>query len=130
MTPVHRRLFVVAKTTALVGAVWSAGCGVIGDDAVELRFRNASAVDLTDFTYQSASEPLHFDLIPAGSTTEYREISASYRYGFVEAFVDTTRLVLQPIDYVGESRLAGGRYTFVLTVDLAGPYLGLELQPD
>ena len=95
----------------------------------ELRFSNVSPFDFRAFTYQSGGDPLYFEQIPGGVTTEYRTIDRSYRYGFVELFVGGRRFVLQPIDYVGEEALGGGRYTFLVSLDTTSVFgVGLELE--
>ena len=87
-----------------------------------VRFRNVSPVELIDFTYQSGGEAIFFSVIRAGVVTEYMEIDQSYRYGFVELHVDGQRFVLQPIDYVGETLLGGGEFTFRVNVDTSSPF--------
>ena len=48
--------------------------------------------------------------------------SPQYRYGFVELHVDGQRFGLQPIDYVGETVLGGGEFTFRVDVDTSSPF--------
>jgi hypothetical protein len=38
-------------------------------------------------------------------------------YGYLEVLVDGSRRVIQPIDYVGESFIGEGRFTYVISVD-------------
>ncbi len=112
----------------LIAAV--TGCSSIVGSDVEIRFRNASALDLHDFVYQSGGEPLVFARIPAGTTTAYRLVDRSYSYGFIEFRVDTLRYVQQPIDYVGETPLSGGQYTYTITVDPSDRSFGAVLRRD
>lgn len=44
--------------------------------------------------------------------------------------VGDRRLVMQPIDYVGETPLGGGRFTYAIGLAEGGDRLTLELETD
>ena len=116
----HRCWTPAVLLTLLVGV--SACSNPFSGGETLVRFRNVSAHDLVDFTYQSGGEALSFSVIPAGVVTDYREIDQSYRYGFVELHVDGQRFTLQPIDYVGETTLGAGSFTFRVDVDTSSEF--------
>ncbi|MDH3206340.1 MAG: hypothetical protein OEO79_07000 [Gemmatimonadota bacterium] len=116
----HYRPTLAVLLTLLAG-VSACSTPLFGGETL-VRFRNVSPLELSDFTYQSGGEAIFFPVIRAGVVTEYVEIDQSYRYGFVEFHVDSVRFVLQPIDYVGETLLGGGEFTFRVDVDTASAF--------
>lgn len=58
-----------------------------------------------------------YGAIAAGFASDYRDVREAYRYAYISVHFETDSLVLQPIDYVGESLLGAGRYTYALAVD-------------
>jgi hypothetical protein len=117
-----RRIVIAALLLAL------SGCSLPFDlgREMELRFSNVSSYAFRDVTYRSG-RVLYFDHIPSGVTTECRSIGWPKRYGTVELFMGSKRLVLQPVDYVGEEPFGGGRFTFVVSLDGTSVFsLGLQ----
>ncbi len=62
-----------------------------------------------------------------GVTSDYEGHEGAYRYGALDVTINGSVRHLQPIDYVGESPLQSGRYTYVIVVPQAGP-LSIDLQ--
>lgn len=56
--------------------------------------------------------------------SEYRSVELAYRYAYIEVHFGGEHGVIQPIDYVGETPLDEGRYTYRLTLN---PEAGSEL---
>ena len=48
--------------------------------------------------------------------TEYREYPIAYRYNYVRLTITGDEFVLQPIDYVGETPLGPGNFTYEIDV--------------
>lgn len=48
--------------------------------------------------------------------TEYREYPIAYRYNYVRLTIAGDEFVLQPIDYVGETPLGPGQFTYEIDV--------------
>lgn len=78
-----------------------------------------------------------YGLIPAGEASSYQTVTKAYRYAYIETKINSELSVLQPIDYMGESLLKSGRYTYVLSVleengGTSEPHynLSLELEKD
>ena len=96
--------------------------------AVRLRVENASAVDFSSVVLGLPSETVSYGAVGAGRASDYRDVGAAYRYSAatVEAGGETYQVV--PFDYVGETPLAPGRYTYVLGLD--GRALTLTLAED
>lgn len=86
-------------------------------DGTEIRLRNSSSFELTNVTFSPGQAELKFDRIRPGEATSYVPVAYAYRYGYLEALVNGSRRVIQPIDYVGESPIGQGRFTFEITVE-------------
>lgn len=80
---------------------------------VNIRVRNVSGVDFTD-VFVSAGSDHNFGDVALGSETDYHLFDYAYRYAYIKLVAGTDTLVMQPIDYVGESYLTPGNYTYIL----------------
>jgi hypothetical protein len=107
----------------------SCALGAPGGDP-EIRVANRSDRDFDRVLVNFHDQEVDYGALPAGAVSDYRTPSLAYRYARVEVHVDTARLVIQPIDFVGETPLDGGRYTYVLTLGSTGRDLGLTLERD
>jgi pyruvate carboxylase len=118
------RLLVVLLLVLLVGcaSVFSS------PPPVEIRIANASAVAFERVVVRFPRQVEDYGALAALSQSDYRAIEQAYRYASVEVQVEGEKLLLQPIDYVGESRLASGRYTYVLDLVGTGRELTLTLR--
>lgn len=98
--------------------------------SVQIRVANESAVSFGRVIVGFPTQEEDYGAVTAGSRSSYREIEQAYRYAYIEVHVNDEKLVLQPIDYVGESLLAPGRYTYALDVDASLSGLSLLLRQD
>jgi hypothetical protein len=104
---------------AALGVAVTAGCSnpFSADDGTHIRLRNSSAFVLTAVTFQPGEPQLKFARIEPGEATAYVPVSNAYSYGYLDVTVDGARRVIQPIDYVGESYIGDGRFTYVITIE-------------
>ena len=80
--------------------------------AVNIRIKNASAMAF-DQVMVGDETHLYGSLAP-DAYSEYQEYELAYRYAYIEITSGEMTYVLQPIDFVGESELPIGLYTYVL----------------
>jgi len=68
--------------------------------------------------------------VAAGQSTQYLGgYTKAYRYAYIKVVVDGQELVLQPIDYVGETLMTQGSCTYVVGVtDLARRQVSLQFE--
>lgn len=102
-------------------------------DGVLIRVENNSGLDFKDVLVNSGSGDVAFGEIRAGKKSEYKKFETAYRYGFVSLLADGKELRIQPYDYVGETPLEIGYYTYKLGVNTSqsdNPNLTLELVVD
>lgn len=118
---------------AVLGLV-AGGCTTAKDsaaDGVELRIANRSdrAFDKVDVTFMG--DLLSYGPVAQGATSEYKPVTGdAYRYGLVVVTAGSETFRFQPIDYVGETPLAPGRYTFALNIEPADRMVTIELVED
>lgn len=60
----------------------------------------------------------------------YRSVESAYRYGMLDLLVGGVHRRLQPIDFVGESEIGDGAFTYVITIEPATRNPFVELQRD
>lgn len=93
---------------------------------VNIRLANVSNVEFQDATYNG----INYGDISPGDKTEYRAFEISYNYGSVTITIDGIDYGWIPIDFVGESPLENGNYTFEYDFDTDTNTLSDELKKD
>lgn len=96
-------------------------------DAVLIRVKNASTLTFTNVYVNTSGGENNYGDLAAGQISEYKEFTYAYPYAYVRFEIDGQTRQLQPIDYVGESLLDNGKYTYELTVDPVNGNVGLVL---
>jgi len=87
---------------------------------VMIRVQNLSSYDYENVVVSSGGPEYHFGNIPANMTSDYILFESAYSYAYVKVEIEGETLTLQPIDYVGESYLNSGSYTFQVDVTGSG----------
>lgn len=84
-------------------------------------YREPSPVDVSSIRVRNETgSPLHgvtvngvtYGDIAAGGSTGYRDMSGAYRYASLSVVMSGTKIDLRPHDYVGETPLGEGRFTY------------------
>ncbi|HMB64734.1 MAG TPA: hypothetical protein VKN36_16760 [Eudoraea sp.] len=96
------------------------GCTDKDDDvnAVNIRIKNTSNLTYDEVQVGDA-EKMHMNVAPE-AYSDYLIYETAYRYAFVEIRSGAETYTLQPIDFVGESELPIGFYTYELNVSEEG----------
>lgn len=112
-----RLLFLVTFIVLL-----SLGCSDRDDDlnanAVNLRIQNKSSLRF-DEVQVGGADKVHSQVAP-GAFTAYLEYETAYRYSYIRIEADGQTYILQPIDFVGETQLSNGFYTYQLGLEQGG----------
>lgn len=82
-----------------------------------IRVKNNSSYSMEDVTVGFPEEEIQYGDIRSGEESTFMEVTKAYRYAYIKTIVNEKELVLQPIDYVGESLLDPGLYTYELNLD-------------
>jgi hypothetical protein len=107
----------------LLCLVVSFGCTDRDDDltSVNIRVRNVSDITF-DIVVVGGEEKFHENVAP-GSFTSYLEYEEAYRYASIQIESGTEFYGLLPFDFVGETPLPIGLYTYELDIDEEGQVL-------
>jgi len=99
------------------------GCTDRDDEviAVNIRIQNASSITF-DEVQVGDQEEVYMNINPDGFS-EYQEYELAYQYAYIQITSGEEVFVLQPIDFVGETPLPIGLYTYVLNIDEEGQVL-------
>jgi hypothetical protein len=100
---------------------------------VKIRLSNISQYDYQNIVVNTSTGNINFENLNSGQKTAYKVFEKAYRYAFVELEIDGKTYTLQPVDYVGETALDDGNYTY--QIDANDPQeqfasLSLELIKD
>ncbi|RKR07006.1 hypothetical protein CLV91_3236 [Maribacter vaceletii] len=85
---------------------------------VNLRIKNTSTVNFDEVTVVSSENV--YSNIAVDAYSDYLEFDELYSYAYVQILADGETYTLQPIDFVGETPLAVGFYTYELGIDQTG----------
>lgn len=95
---------------------------------VHIRIGNESSTAFSRVEVVFPQDEVDYGLVQARGVSEYRRVAVAYAYAPIDVQIGDTHLRIQPIDYVGESELRAGHYTYALNV--VGSSLTLELRKD
>lgn len=111
-----KRLLVIL----VLAAGFSLACTDQDDDldAVNVRIKNNSSIIFDAVIVGTAPEP-HLNVTP-DSYSAYFIYEEAYRYAYIEISSGEETFILQPIDFVGETPLPVGFYTYILDVTDTG----------
>lgn len=125
-------LNLLGLTVFLAAALACTGPVTSGTDAtqVQIRIANQSSQDFDRVSVTFPSGKVEYGRVEKGKSTDYRPIEQAYRIALVEVLANGRTLTLQPQDYMGESPLAPGRYTYALRVDEGSGEIRLDLIDD
>lgn len=93
-----------------------------------IRVKNVSSHDYQNVTLINQT----ISTISSGQKSSYYIFEEAYEYGYIELDVDGATYKLIPIDFVGESPLKNGKYTYEIDADLmrGGDVLSLKFVED
>lgn len=131
MTPLPRRAF-VAALFALAAGAWACSDPAGVDGGVQIRVVNNSPFAFDEVEVNFSSQNESYGSLSVGGATGYRSVRLAYRYAYVRVRSGNKTVVQQPIDYVGETPLAPGRYSYVIELTtLDQPFAAItRLRPD
>jgi len=107
---------------ALIALFVFAGCPAPTESSVgvNIRVANESSFAFSDVDVVFPQDSVDYGGVAAHGASDYRRVTQAYSYALIIVHVGGEELRLQPIDYVGESALSAGRYTYALNVTIEG----------
>ena len=110
------------------------GCTSVKEPAaggVEIRVANRSDRNFDQVDVTFGSKKVSYGPVAQGATSEYKEAKEeAYRYALVVVTAGGEEFRFQPIDFVGETPLAPGRYTYALNIDPNDRQVTIDLIED
>jgi hypothetical protein len=97
---------------------------------VEIRIKNMSNLSYTGITVSTGGGQQVYDTLNANEKSNYKKYLFCYRYGFVQLKIDGKLYTLQPIDYVGETKLETGKFTYEIDANTSNNSLSLNFVKD
>lgn len=97
---------------------------------VEIRIRNASLLPFENIEVNTSGGVNNYGTLPDNEISDYKKFNFAYRYSFVKLDINGEPYIIQPIDYVGENKLKGGKYTYEIHLDPEGNQIYMELVND
>lgn len=79
---------------------------------LNIRLSNVSQYTFQNIVVNTTTGDTDFENIGPQEMSLYKTFETAYRYAFVELEIDGETYTLQPIDYVGETPLENGNYTY------------------
>lgn len=79
---------------------------------LKIRLTNVSPYDYKNIIVNTSSGDVKFDDLKSGETSDYHSFKIAYSYAYVKLDIDGRTYVIQPMDYVGETPLEVGSYTY------------------
>jgi len=109
----------------LIPILFFISCGSDDDPTgdILIRVENNSTVDFEDLVVGSTN----YSDVNSGEYSQYRPFEIAYRYNYIELKSEGETFILQPIDFVGETPLTPGQYTYQLNILEAGGSQYLDL---
>ena len=89
-------------------------------DQIQIRIQNVSSFEFSDVRVNTSGGENHYGTVSPGNYSAYESYEYAYRYAFVELKIGTDTFTLQPIDYVGETWLEPGDYTYAIDAEAQG----------
>jgi hypothetical protein len=96
--------------------------------SVNIRLSNISNFDYKNIIVNTSTGNVAYGDLNSDKVTEYKTFELAYHYAFIELFINDERFAIQPVDYVGETPLKNGNYTYEL--DINGNALTLRFIKD
>ncbi len=87
----------------------------------KLRLINQSNIFIQNLTVRFPVDQIFFGNVPAGVTTEYREVpDGVYRYAAYSVEVYGKKYEQPVVDWIGETPMPGNAFTYIVTIDPGG----------
>ncbi|WP_375578585.1 hypothetical protein ABWH96_16380 [Marivirga tractuosa] len=89
----------------------------INKSAINIRLANTSIYDYENIIINTTTGDVNFGELKSGNNSDYKVFETAYRYAYGKLEINGNILRIQPIDYVGETPLKNGNYTYEIHTD-------------
>ena len=85
--------------------------------SVQIRIQNASTYKFENIMVITYSKTTNYGNLDSNQKSAFKTVGLAYKYAFVELQINGKTYTIQPIDYVGETPLENGNYTYKITAN-------------
>lgn len=90
------------------------------EDELLIRVKNTSAFEFTNIVVNTGGGEHQYGSLISGEASTYKSYKSAYNYAFIELQIEGETYTIQPIDYVGETQLSNGKYTYEVNAATSG----------
>ena len=90
------------------------------DNNTLIKIKNLSQFDYSDLIVNMSGGENSYGDVNSNQTSDYKVFDFAYRYAFIELKINGDTFTVQPIDYVGETPLKNGKYTYEINAANSG----------
>ncbi len=105
----------------LLFLIFFASCNMIDSNTENgpayLRIINEGDIDFQSIKVRFTGPEVQYGELAAGHISEYKLFDEVYHYSFIEVETETKTYRLVPVDFVGESPLKPGQYTYEMKIE-------------
>ena len=113
-------MVIMKKVYFLLISIFLVSCTHNDDDTLLLRIKNTSQFDYNDVVVNTSGGEHNYGKVNSNQASDYKAFDLAFRYAFVELKIDGNTYTIQPIDYVGETPLVNGKYTYEINASNSG----------
>ncbi len=81
-----------------------------------IRIKNISDYKFCNVIVNPSFDHLNCGNLIEGGQTCYRSVEVAYNYAYIQLFIGDKEFILQPYDFVGETALGVGNFTYLIDV--------------
>jgi hypothetical protein len=83
---------------------------------VEIRIENNSTYGFSNILIGAGNDQKSYEPLAAKAKSKYQTYTNAYRYNSIEIEIEYNKYNIVPYDFVGESALQPGKYTYQISV--------------
>ena len=107
------------KAAFLLLTIFLFSCSQNDNDTL-IKIKNLSQFDYSDLIVNTSGGENSYGDVNSNQTSDYKVFDFAYRYAFIELKINGDTFTVQPIDYVGETPLKNGKYTYEINAANSG----------
>jgi hypothetical protein len=118
-----------------IGILVSCSNDTIGDkifpqtSSVQIRIQNASPYKFENVIVNTYNKEISYENLNSNQKSVFKTFDVAYRYAFVQLQINGKTYTYQPVDFVGETVLENGNYTYKITASSpSDQYQKLDLE--
>ncbi|WP_153795777.1 hypothetical protein [Foetidibacter luteolus] len=99
-------------------------------EEVQIRVLNAAFASFKNCKVSTYDDLYNYGDIGVNEYSAYHTFQKAYRYGYVELTMNNRPYILQPTDFVGETPLSKGKYTYKIIYSEESKNIDIQLIKD